>query len=339
MEKLNRASRLLLGALVEAYDVLQQLQAECGDTVQDQASQASLASLARVRQFVNTTQPPVTPQPQQQSLHQQQQQSQQQQSEQEHNELSAVATAATSNNIIATTEDEDTTMDSTMDDTKEITKDDTKDTTEDDTKDTTEEDTKDETPAMDTPDHRSCVVTAKPPAKVQGLPDIVTSHALLSPPRAKAPPPPSLPDVVADSLHGLGRRMSPRKVARRRVFRLSTLRELHQQRQPAPSSTPPSPDTPPTPPLSWAEAGQKLASIATTLDTPPPRRRSLPALMGRDDQDGEERRRGRRMSQVVAWHADTGPKMETDKIINNVLKAVQVFGLFLIIRKFENMLK
>ena len=325
MEKLNRASRLLLGALVEAYDVLQQLQAECGDTMQDQASQASLA---RVRQFVNTTQPPVTPQPQQQSLHQQQQQSQQQQSEQEHNELSAVATAATSNNIIATTDSntattEDTTMDSTMDDTKEITKD----------------DTKDETPAMDTPDHRSCVVTAKPPAKVQGLPDIVTSHALLTPPRAKAPPPPSLPDVVADSLHGLGRRMSPRKVARRRVFRLSTLRELHQQRQPAPSSTPPSPDTPPTPPpLSWAEAGQKLASIATTLDTPPPRRRSLPAL-GRDDPDGEERRRGRRMSQVVAWHADTGPKMETDKIINNVLKAVQVFGLFLIIRKFENMLK
>ena len=334
MEKLNRASRLLLGALVEAYDVLQQLQAECGDTVQDQASQASLASLARVRQFVNTTQPSVTPQPQQQSLHQQQQQSQQQQSEQEHNELSAVATAATSNNIIATTDSntattEDTTMDSTMDDTKEITK--------DDTKDTTEEDTKDETPAMDTPDHRSCVVTAKPPAKVQGLPDIVTSHALLTPPRAKAPPPPSLPDVVADSLHGLGRRMSPRKVARRRVFRLSTLRELHHQRQPAPSSTPPSPDTPPTPPpLSWAEAGQKLASIATTLDTP--RRRSLPAL-GRDDPDGEERRRGRRMSQVVAWHADTGPKMETDKIINNVLKAVQVFGLFLIIRKFENMLK
>ena len=333
MEKLNRASRLLLGALVEAYDVLQQLQAECGDTVQDQASQASLA---RVRQFVNTTQPPVTPQPQQQSLHQQQQQSQQQQSEQEHNELSAVATAATSNNIIATTDSntdttEDTTMDSTMDDTK----DDTKEIT----KDTTEEDTKNATPAMDTPDHRSCVAPAKPHAKVQGLPDIVTSHALLSPPRAKAPPPPSLPDVVADSLHGLGRRMSPRKVARRRVFRLSTLRELHQQRQPAPSSTPPSPDTPPTPPpLSWAEAGQKLASIATTLDTPPPRRRSLPAL-GRDDQDGEERRRGRRMSQVVAWHADTGPKMETDKIINNVLKAVQVFGLFLIIRKFENMLK
>ena len=327
MEKLNRASRLLLGALVEAYDVLQQLQAECGDTVQDQASQASLA---RVRQFVNTTQPPVTPQPQQQSL-QQQQQSQPQQSEQEHNELSAVATAATSNNIIATTETmEDTPMDETIDTTKDITK--------DDTKDTTEEDTGDDTHAADTPDHHSCVA----PAKAQGLPDIVTSHALLTPPRAKAPPPPSLPDVVADSLHALGRRMSPRKVARRRVFRLSTLRELHQQRQPAPS-TPPSSDNTTPPPLSWAEAGQKLASIATTLDTSSPsqspRRRSLPALMGRDDPDGEERRRGRRMSQVVAWHADTGPKMETDKIINNVLKAVQVFGLFLIIRKFENMLK
>ena len=317
MEKLNRASRLLLGALVEAYDVLQQLQAECGDTVQDQASQASLA---RVRQFVNTTQPPVTPQPQQQSL-QQQQQSQQQQSEQEHNELSAVATAATSNNIIATT-DTNTATTETMEDTPM-----------DETKDITEEDNGD-----DTPDHHSCVA----PAKVQGLPDIVTSHALLTPPRAKAPPPPSLPDVVADSLHGLGRRMSPRKVARRRVFRLSTLRELHQQRQPAPS-TPPSSDNTTPPPLSWAEAGQKLASIATTLDTSSPsqspRRRSLPALMGRDDPDGEERRRGRRMSQVVAWHADTGPKMETDKIINNVLKAVQVFGLFLIIRKFVNMLK
>ena len=331
MEKLNRASRLLLGALVEAYDVLQQLQAECGDTVQDQASQASLA---RVRQFVNTTQPPVTPQPQQQSL-QQQQQSQEQQSEQEHNELSAVATAATSNNIIATTDTntattEDTTMDTTEDTTKE------------DIKDTTKDATTDATPAADTPDYRSCVAHAKAPAKVQGLPDIVTSHALLTPPRAKAPPPPSLPDVVADSLHGLGRRMSPRKVARRRVFRLSTLRELHHQRQPAPS-TPPSSDITTPPPLSWAEAGQKLASIATTLDTSSPsqspRRRSLPALMGRDDPDGEERRRGRRMSQVVAWHADTGPKMETDKIINNVLKAVQVFGLFLIIRKFENMLK
>ena len=331
MEKLNRASRLLLGALVEAYDVLQQLQAECGDTVQDQASQASLA---RVRQFVNTTQPPVTPQPQQQSL-QQQQQSQPQQSEQEHNELSAVATAATSNNIIATTDtntatSEDTTMDTTEDTTKE------------DIKDTTKDATTDATPATDTPDYRSCAAHAKAPAKVQGLPDIVTSHALLSPPRAKAPPPPSLPDVVADSLHALGRRMSPRKVARRRVFRLSTLRELHHQRQPA-SSTPPSSDNTTPPPLSWAEAGQKLASIATTLDTSSPsqspRRRSLPALMGRDDPDGEERRRGRRMSQVVAWHADTGPKMETDKIINNVLKAVQVFGLFLIIRKFENMLK
>ena len=52
VQKLNRASRLLLGALVEAYDVLQQLQAECGDG-SGHVDPGVQVNLERVRLLVN----------------------------------------------------------------------------------------------------------------------------------------------------------------------------------------------------------------------------------------------------------------------------------------------
>ena len=155
-----------------------------------------------------------------------------------------------------------------------------------------------------------------------------------------------LPDLINDSLHAI--KKTPRKT-QRKVFRLNTLRDLHQQRQSATKDTTPSP-------LSWREAGAKLRDVAATWETPV-RRPSLP-LFHHDTNNRQLQQR--RLSSLspdtlttpepghMSPHDDDdldGPRyrmkndIDTQTMINNVLKAVQVFGLFLIIRKFENMLK
>ena len=51
IQKLDRASRLLLGALIEAHDILQQLQAECENPEENVVDTSVRENIERVRHF------------------------------------------------------------------------------------------------------------------------------------------------------------------------------------------------------------------------------------------------------------------------------------------------
>ena len=300
VQKLNRASRLLLGALIEAYDVLQQLQVECGDGDRNvdpgvQANLDRLSMLVSNRQSTSV----VT------SLNQQQ-----------NNELTNT-TATTSDNQQKT---EPKIPEDKVSEVPDVV--------------TVE-------PVLPLPDivHNTAIIVRPPTDQAKCLSP--RSHDITTKPRqnvTKAP----LPDLINDSLHAI-KKTTPRK-SQRKVFRLNTLRDMQQQpRQSTIKEKTPSP-------LSWTEAGAKLRDVAATWETP--RRPSLPLLGHNTNHHQLQQRRLSTLSPDTVPTHDSDDDLDsprfrmahkndidTNTMINNVLKAVQVFGLFLIIRKFENMLK
>ena len=158
------------------------------------------------------------------------------------------------------------------------------------------------------------------------LPDLITPQRQVSVRN-------QLPDIVCDALRATNK--TKKKSPRRRSFRLTTLR------------TPSKPQTPAAA-LTWTNVGQKLAEISDSLDTPGTRRRSLPppASHLRSNRPETSPRRSSCNPRRLCFGTNDdmpggdGPGgVNTEHIVNNVLKVVQVFGLFLVMKKFENMLK
>ena len=303
VQKLNRASRLLLGALIEAYDVLQQLQAEYQHDGREPDA-GVVVNLKKLNSLVTGNS--VT-------------QNQPSEEPRNNNEL----TIASADNQIIVPKDDQNTKDS-------------------EEKDSTEQHDKDE---------KVGVVTQVSPS----LPDIVMNPAAIVRTPVSRGHVSNMPDIIMDTLHAT-KKTSPRKTPRK-VFRLNTLREMHQRQSKTTKDT----TTPTVAPLTWSEAGAKLRNVASTWETLErgPRRPSLPALGALDPHHSNQRRRlsslgptfSRNPEEDMSDDLNDGPQgvfeelrgiktdFNTEHMINNVLKAVQVFGLFLIIRKFENMLK
>ena len=324
VQKLNRASRLLLGALVEAFEVLNDLQRECGE-------EESVNNNVEIVRELLRRQSPLSSSSATSSVISNNQQTQG--SLPENNELT-----------VTTTDQDNHEMD------------------------------KDQKQPKDKTD---CKVVSTPEKTVSEistftLPDIVhcSSNVKLCSPNTRS----QLPDLVPSIVK---RRVStPRK---RRPFRLSTLRQTsptptinqtkdktpeqrqeqtkhhhhHQQHHRQ---------------NNWSESGARLRDVSRTWDSSPGhhqsliRRPSLPALRHNPDlmlsrplSSSTPRRHSTSpwsdlMRSVLDSDSPDGPNTtrtlvntvhnnDSDQLINNVLKAVQVFGLFLIIRKFENMLK
>ena len=147
-----------------------------------------------------------------------------------------------------------------------------------------------------------------------------------------------LPDIVCDALRATNKHK--KKSPRRRSFRLNTLRTPRKSETPAPVSTS----------VTWTNVGRKLAEISNSLDTPVGiRRQSLPPPSSSSNIRSRPEMTPRRSScnprmlcfgtnnDILGGEGESG--VNTEHIVNNVLKVVQVVGLFLVMKKFENMLK
>ena len=146
-----------------------------------------------------------------------------------------------------------------------------------------------------------------------------------------------LPDIVCDTLRATNKHK--RKSPRRRSFRLNTLRTQKKPETPAPMPTS----------VTWTSVGRKLAEISNSLDTPVgTRRQSLPPpsssnIRSRPEATPRRSSCNPRMlcfgpnDNILGGEGASG--VDTEHIVNNVLKVVQVVGLFLVMKKFENMLK
>ena len=147
-----------------------------------------------------------------------------------------------------------------------------------------------------------------------------------------------LPDIVCDTLRATNKHK--RKSPRRRSFRLNTLRTQKKPETPAPLPTS----------VTWTSVGRKLAEISNSLDTPVGTRRpSLPPPSSSSNIRSRPEATPRRNScnprmlffgtndDIFGGEGASG--VDTEHIVNNVLKVVQVVGLFLVMKKFENMLK
>ena len=262
---MNRASRLLLGALLEAHDILEQLHANTGSS--SPVEQQTKENIERVRRLSQST--------------------------------------------------SDTTVEPTAEEKREE-----KPATK---VDTTEQISRNETSNIELPprstesDGRRSWSAAKasdppsppspPSTSSPPMPDLVTE---LTTPTKTHDLKPHLPDLVQPALPTPRKRSPPRRLvpakSRRKVFRLSTLQELA-----GPRTCPPSP-------LSWRDAGSKLAEVAgswkATRGSPPPPRR--PTSQGVEEQEGE--------------------KM-TKTLVSNVVKIVSCVSLYLIVRKVESLLQ
>ena len=280
-EKLNRASRLLLGAMIEAYDVLSQLQAEVGCDVQDNRNIASLREFVNIQHGQSQNQEPaenITPHQPEKS-----------ESSEGNIELSVTCQTPADCQLkaspVAAAESPDT-----------------------------EE------------DREHIDNTGDTPCPELSLPDIVpvVSNQLQT------------PDIILTSkktpkISCRGRKTRPK-------FRLTNLNELHRTKK---SSTPSQ--------MTWKDVGSKLGEVSKKWQKPcghAGRRRSV-ADVPRNNQDQDSPPCS--SSDQPDWslfpvHPPPPPPPPSDDLssgllINNVLKVVQVFGLYLIVKKFENLLK
>ena len=267
IEQLNRASRLLLGALLEAHDILEQLHTNAGST--SPVQQQTKENIERVRRLSQSTSDP-TVEPT---------------AEEKKEEKPAAK----------------------VDTTEQISRNETSNielpprSTESDGRRSSSA-----AKASDTPSPPRPSSTSRPP-----MPDLVTE---LTTPTKTHDLKSHLPDLVQPTLPTPRKRSPPRRLVpaktRRKVFRLSTLQELA-----GPRACPPSP-------MSWKEAGSKLAEVAGSWrssrgSSPPPRR--LPINQGVEEQQ-------------------EGEKM-TKTLVSSVVKIVSCVSLYLIVRKVESLLQ
>lgn len=173
-------------------------------------------------------------------------------------------------------------------------------------------------------------VVAVSTQEISALPDLISSQRQVSVINNQ------LPDIVYDALRASNKHK--KKTPRQRSFRLNTLR------------TPKKPDIPAHTSLTWTSVGRKLAEISKSLDSPVGGRRlSLPPPSSSSNIRSRPEASPRRSScnpRILSF----GPNddilggggaggVNTEHIVNNVLKVIQVVGLFLVMKKFENMLK
>ena len=272
-EKLDRASRLLLGAMIEAYDVLSQLQAEMGCDVEENEN------IPVLRQFVEDINT--------------------------HSQTISYLSQQTPKLEEKCEEESQSNTELT------------------ESPGPVEE--REEKPEGGDEEDSKCPEVS--------LPDIVPVLTSSLPP---LPPLPALPDLIPSSKKTPKISCRARKAERRpRGFRLTTLSdpELHRTKKYWSSAQ-----------LTWREVGTKLSELSRYGEKPArptQRRRSNVTEVVRNNHNPS-------LNSDQPDCTPTPPPLpdqlhQTDLnsglMINNVLKVVQVFGLFLIVKKFENLLK
>eukprot|EP00090_Calanus_glacialis_P008167 TRINITY_DN16492_c0_g1_i1.p1 TRINITY_DN16492_c0_g1~~TRINITY_DN16492_c0_g1_i1.p1 ORF type:complete len:326 (+),score=60.07 TRINITY_DN16492_c0_g1_i1:183-1160(+) len=292
IEKLDRASRLLLGALIEAHDVLQQLQAESESGDQGAVNASVEANIERVRQFAQVIREPK-------------------------NEL----TNTTSDNQVASTPKKQ--------------------------KDIVPANNDIDTKASDKNNGCEVAPTFTPvPTFVRNtLPDLVQNVQVSD---SYVPNKFDLNAPLPDLLMGSNlspkaitprKKFSPKKYAprKKKVFKLTTLEEMQMTKTSQDNLNP----------ISWKDAGSKLSDVAKSWDFA--RRPSLPNVRNNVDVHPRDHHLARRHS-LARWmrgelsHDDRLSSVDenesskkTDILLSSVFRVVQAVGLFLIIRKVENM--
>ena len=264
-EKLDRASRLLLGALIEAYDVLSQLQAEVGSEVQENRH------LQTLREYIQDDQP-------RDNIDNR---NQEEKSEARTIELTCDSPAERELKAgsVAAEESGEEETDHQTDGQKEVS----------------------------LPDIVPVITTQ------QAIPDIIVSSR-------------KTPKISSCRV----RKTKPR-------FRLSTLNELQRTKRSWTGSQN----------MSWKEVGSRLNHVSQKWQKSPTqarRRRRSNSDVTRNDQEPDTR--PCLQNDQTDWSppppapvpASPAPSHQ-DSLFNNVLKVVQVFGLYLIVKKFENILK
>jgi len=137
----------------------------------------------------------------------------------------------------------------------------------------------------------------------------------------------NIPDLLHTAV-GSRRRVPPRKspgtkpTNRRRIFRLSTLQELQATSKKTTSR--------PSQPLTWTEAGAKLAEVARSWKS-----KNNPAITTAANPGRHHVRESRRMNtEEENWDGGTAKVF-----VAGVVKIVSCVSLYLIVRKMESFLK
>ena len=270
IDQLNRASRLLLGALLEAHDMLEQLHVSQG--VASPVENQTKENIERVRRL--STEISATEAKAIEQVAVEEEMARQEMARQEQEEVMTTTqdnlsnSATTSNNELPRTAQDGAPKASDPSPTRVR-------------------------PTM--PDLVPELTPTKPKNDLSsGLPDLL--HATTLPtPRKRTP----------------GRKFTIPSKSRRRVFRLSTLQEMAKSRGPQP--------------ITWAEAGSKLAEVAGSLRSPvvgPPNRSISGSLSPSQSRSGDGCEEGK-----------------SKMILSGVVQIVSCVSLYLIVRKMESLLK
>ena len=268
IDQLNRASRLLLGALLEAHDMLEQLHVSQG--VASPVEHQTKENIERVRRLSTEISATEAKAMEQVAVEEEMARQEVQQEEvmtTTQDNLSNSAT--TSNNELPRTAQDGAPKASDPSPTRVR-------------------------PTM--PDLVPELTPTKPKNDLSsGLPDLLHA-ATLPTPRKRTP----------------GRKFTIPSKSRRQVFRLSTLQEMAKSRGPQP--------------ITWAEAGSKLAEVAGSLRSPvvgPPNRSISGSLSPSQTRSG----------------GGGGGEGKSKMILSGVVQIVSCVSLYLIVRKMESLLK
>ena len=265
IDQLNRASRLLLGALLEAHDMLEQMHSAHGSV--PQVEQSVKENIERVRRLSTEI-----------TLSEEQEPERKREKEPD---------AAASTNPIS-------------------------------------EETHNELPVPVCPPSTESDCAAKASASHPttttrpSVPDVVPELSI-SPTKNDLT---DIPDVLHPAVSR--RRMPPRKSpgtkpSRRRIFRLNTLQEIQTSKK---VSRPL--------PLTWTEAGAKLAEVAKSWRSNKPGITTAVSPVRQHNRDASASRN----TEEENWDGGT-----TKMLVTGVVKIVSCVSLYLIVRKMESLLK
>ena len=296
MQKLDRASRLLLGALLEAHDVLQSLQTEVSADNEDQGAVNSSveANIERVKKFAL--------------------------------EISEPKIELTKDNQGACTSSTSKKKDIVPVEQNDI-----------------------QNKASDNNDMCDVTESSNPVPTIvsNSLPDLVQNVQVSDsyvPTKDDLNAP--LPDLLLTGSTMSPKAVTPRKKfspkkylpRKKKVFKLTTLEELQRTKTSEEKQSPR---------LSWRDAGIKLGEVANSWDSA--RRQSLPNVRNNVDMHPRDQHLVQQHTLVQWMRGDLArddrslaedeneASKKTDILLSGVFRVVQAVGLFLIIRKVENM--
>ena len=278
IDQLNRASRLLLGALLEAHDMLEQMHTDSG-SVPD-VEQSVKDNIERVRRLSTEI---TLSEDARKNLAEKDKRKEEKAPE-------AAATAASTNPISEETPNNELPV-----------------------------------PVCLPSTEADCAAKASvsDPTTTTRMPDVVPELTHHTPTKNDLT---NIPDVLHTAVSR--RRVPPRKspgtkpTSRRRVFRLNTLQELQASKKAARPQ-----------PLTWTEAGAKLAEVAGSW------RSNNPEAIATAANPGRHQARDASASRRVNTEEENWDGGTAKVFVTGVVKIVSCVSLYLIVRKMESLLK